>query len=202
MTRLYLIRHGETEWNRLEKTQGCADISLSENGYIQAGRLARRLLDEGIEAVYSSDLRRAFTTARIIAEQLDIEVHTHPGLREMNFGCWEGLDFHRIKKEYTEIHRLWLSSPDKAIIPGAEELIEVQNRATDAVKGIVELNRGRRIAIVSHGVTLKCLIFGLLGIDLGNLSKIRLDNCSLTIIEYRNGRYVLDLMNDICHVAG
>ncbi len=202
MTRLYLIRHGETEWNRLEKTQGCADIDLSENGYIQAGRLARRLLDEGIEAVYSSDLRRAFTTARIIAEQLDIEVHTHPGLREMNFGCWEGLDFHRIKKEYTEIHRLWLSSPDKAIIPGAEELIEVQNRATDAVKGIVELNRGRRIAIVSHGVTLKCLIFGLLGIDLGNLSKIRLDNCSLTIIEYRNGRYVLDLMNDICHVAG
>ena len=201
MTRLYLIRHGETEWNRLEKTQGCTDIDLSENGYIQAERLARRLLDEGIETVYSSDLKRAFTTARIIAEQLNIEVHTHPGLREMNFGCWEGLDFHSIKREYTEIHRLWLSSPDKAIIPGAEELIEVQNRVTKAVKSIVELNRGGRIAVVSHGVTLKCLIFGLLGIDLGNLSKIRLDNCSISIVEYRNGRYVHDLMNTICHVA-
>ena len=57
MTRLYLIRHGETEWNRLEKTQGCTDINLSENGYIQAGKLARRLLNEGIELVYSSDLK-------------------------------------------------------------------------------------------------------------------------------------------------
>ena len=201
MTRLYLIRHGETEWNRLEKTQGCTDINLSENGYIQAGKLARRLLNEGIELVYSSDLKRAYTTASIIAEQLNMGVYTHPGLREMNFGCWEGMDFHSIKREYTETHRLWVSSPDKAIIPGAEELIEVQNRVTNAVKGIVDLNKGRRIAVVSHGVTLKCLIFGLLGIELGNLSKIRLDNCSLSIVEYRKGRYVLDLMNDICHVV-
>ena len=63
MTRLYLIRHGETEWNKLEKTQGCTDINLSKNGYIQAGRLARRLLNEGIEVVYSSDLVRAYATA-------------------------------------------------------------------------------------------------------------------------------------------
>lgn len=200
MTRLYLIRHGETEWNKLEKTQGCTDINLSENGYIQAERLARRLLNEGIDAVYTSDLKRAYVTARIIADQLNTEVFTHPGLREMNFGCWEGLDFHSIKRDYTETHRLWISSPDKAVIPGAEELLEVQNRVTAAVQGIVSLNSGGRIALVSHGVTLKCLIFGLLGIDLGNLSKIRLDNCSLSIVEHRNGRYVLDLMNDTCHV--
>ena len=174
MTRLYLIRHGETEWNRLKKTQGCTDIDLSEAGLAQARRLVRRLAAEGINVVYSSDLKRARSTALILGEDLKVPVKTHRDLREMNFGSWEGMDFESIKKEYSEVHRLWVSSPKKAIIPGGEGLVQVQARVVEAINGITRLYRGERIALVSHGVTLNCLIFGLIGIDLGNLSKIRL----------------------------
>ena len=200
MTRIYLVRHGETEWNRMAKTQGRMDISLSETGYAQAGRLAERLLPESITAIYSSDLKRAYNTARVLADGLKVDVNVSAGLREMDFGCWEGMDFESIKKEYSHIHRLWIKSPNKAKIPGGEELIEVQSRSISVTHGILALHKGERVALVSHGITLKCLIFGLLGIDLGNLSKIRLDNCSVSIIEFRNDRYVLDTLNDTCHL--
>ncbi|MDD2574032.1 MAG: histidine phosphatase family protein [Bacillota bacterium] len=202
MTRLYLIRHGETVWNKLEKTQGCTDVDLSEVGLSQAERLAERLVSEDITVLYSSDLKRAYCTARILGEGLRVPVKTHRDLREMNFGSWEGMDFESIKREYSEVHRLWISSPKKAVIPGGEDLIQVQTRAVEAINGIVRLHRGERIALVSHGITLKCLIFGLLGIDLGYLSKIRLDNCSISVIELRKERFILDCLNDTCHVKG
>ncbi len=200
MTKLYLVRHGETEWNRLAKTQGCTDIKLSDEGYIQAHRLAGRLQNEGIAAIYSSDLKRAYDTACVLSDNLDIEVNTSVHLREMNFGCWEGMDFESIKNQYSDIHSLWVSSPNKAKIPGGEELMRVQSRVTNAAKGILALHEGEKIVLVSHGITLKCLIFGLIGIDLDNLSRIRLDNCSISIIEHKNQRYVLDLLNDTCHI--
>lgn len=201
MTRLYLIRHGETEWNKLEKTQGCMDISLSPDGFVQAKKLAKRLQHEGIDSIYSSDLKRASHTAGVLAESLNMEVNLSAPLREMNFGCWEGLDVESIKKDYSGVHSLWTSSPNRAKIPGGEELIEVQQRATGLVRNIFSLHRGEKVAIVSHGVTLKCMIFGLLGIDLENLSKIKLDNCSISTIEYRDGRCILDTLNDTCHLT-
>jgi len=200
LTRLYLIRHGETEWNRMAKTQGRMDIDLSSEGYAQAERLADRLQQDGINAIYSSDLKRAYNTASVLADRLNIRVNLSVHLREMDFGCWEGMDFESIRREYSDIHSLWISSPNKAKIPEGEELIKVQSRATGMIRGILNLHKGERIALVSHGVTLKCMIFGLLGIDLGNLSKIRLDNCSISVIEYKDKRCILDTLNDTCHL--
>ncbi len=202
MTGLYLLRHGETKWNRLSKTQGCVDTDLSEEGLIQGRKLALRLTSENITAIYTSNLKRAYSTAQIIGQTLNIPINILPDLREMNFGRWEGMDIDSIKKKYYDIHRLWISDPRKARIPDAEHLTQVQDRAVKAASGIINSHRGDNIAVVSHGITLKCLIFGLLGMDLKNLSKIRIDNCSITLLKFEGGHYILNYLNDTYHMKG
>lgn len=202
MTKLYLLRHGETEWNRQRRTQGSTDTDLSETGLYQAYRLSQRLSEEDITAIYSSDLKRAYATARILGKELNLPVKIQRALREMNFGHWEGMDIDSIKKQHSEVHRLWISSPKEAVISGAERLIDVQTRIVEAVNGIIRLHRGEKIAIVSHGITLKCLIFGLIGIDLSNMSKIRLGNCSISIVELVEERFILECLNDVCRGKG
>ncbi len=202
MIRLYLLRHGETKWNRLAKTQGCMDTDLSEAGLVQAEKLAQRLVSEGINVIYSSNLKRACITAQIIGDVLNAPIDIQPDLREMNFGRWEGMNIHDIKEEYFDIYRLWLSNPKKARIPDAEGLKQVQNRAMEVINGIIALHKGDNIAIVSHGVTLKCLVLGVLGIDLSNMSKIRIDNCSISQLILQKEQCILNYLNDTCHLGG
>ena len=96
---VWLIRHGETDWNRIKRIQGHIDIPLSEHGFLQAEQLGQRLAREGrIDAVYSSDLVRAHVTANAVARRFDREVILRPGLREMHFGCWEGLSWRQIAR--------------------------------------------------------------------------------------------------------
>lgn len=200
MTRLYLVRHGETQWNLESRTQGSKDISLTEKGLWQANRLAERFMGEKIESIYSSDLKRAYNTAKAIGDRLGIEVKVSLNFREMNFGCWEGKNIECIKEEFKDIYSLWMSNPRKAVIPGGEELIGVQQRALKAVNKIMENGAGGNVVLVSHGITIKTLIFGLLDIDLMYLKKIRIDNGSISIIDFRDQGNVLVTLNDTCHL--
>lgn len=200
MTRLFLVRHGETEWNREMRTQGSRDIHLTERGLWQAERVSERLLGEGIEAVYSSDLKRAYYTARAIADRLGIGVKVSPDFREMNLGEWEGKRVEDIKKEFQDIYGIWVSNPHRAVIPGGETLIGVQQRAIKGIKDIIKRHQKGKIVLVSHGITIKVLIFGLLGIDLAHYRKVRMDNCGISIIDFKEEGNVLVTLNDTCHL--
>ena len=200
MKKLYLVRHGESEWNKLKKVQGQKDILLTERGVEQAKLIGKRLKEEGIEKIYTSDLKRAYDTASIIGEILKIEVIPLKELREINFGIWEGLTSDIINFEFSKEHELWLKKPEQLKIEGAESIIDLQLRAMKGVNKIINDNNINNILIVSHSATLKTIILGLLNMDISHFKNITLNNVSLSIIEFRQYNRVLSLLNDTNHL--
>jgi broad specificity phosphatase PhoE len=201
MSKLYLIRHGETEWNKAQRSQGCSnDIPLSEEGRIQAEAIAKRLKDENIDMFFSSHLRRANETARIIAELHKKDVEVFQEFREINMGSWEGLYFDEIKENYSEVLKIWRETPHLAKIPMAETLIDLKERSMKKLLEILNSHPDKNILIVSHGITIKTIITSIMGIELSNLHKISQDNTALNIFEYKDGIFYTKLINDTCHL--
>ncbi|MEG6565887.1 histidine phosphatase family protein [Thermoanaerobacterium saccharolyticum] len=200
-TRLFIVRHGETLWNRQKKIQGVSDTELSDEGMKQAYLLSQRLKNEIIDVIFSSDLDRAYKTATFIAKNFNLDVIKLPELREISFGVWEGLTVDEIEKSYKELYHTWKTKPTEATIEGAETLKAVQDRILNATNKIVEQYKNKSILIVSHGTTIKALILGMLNLDLSFYPKIRQDNTALNIIDVKDdGNCVLVLLNDTCHL--
>jgi len=160
-TKLILIRHGETEWNRLRKYMGRSDIGLNARGKSQAARARRSLKKEKIDTIYSSDKKRAMSTARIIFGDRPIEVKK--GLREMELGGWEGLTYDMCMKKYGKVYQSWLNDPFHTKIPGGESMKDFAKRVMTSVKKIASKNENKTVAIVTHG--------GPIGIILKNIMK-------------------------------
>ena len=200
MTRLYLIRHGETVWNTEYRAQGTRDIELSEVGIMQAGLLADRLKNHPIDHVFSSDLNRAYETATILGNCLGLVVEKIGNLREMNFGAWEGLTIEEIKNQYSSHYNVWRNKPTNANIPNGEMLLEVQKRGLKAIHYLINTYRDKNIAVISHGTIIKTILLGILDIDLSNFYKIKQDNTSLNIIDFKNYGPVITTLNDVAHL--
>ncbi|MGB9660567.1 MAG: alpha-ribazole phosphatase [Moorellaceae bacterium] len=199
-TRLYLIRHAETEWNNSGRYQGHIDIALSLQGRRQAALLRDRLREEKLVAVYTSDLKRARETAVIIAEPHGLPVVEVPDLRELNFGLWEGLTYQEIAACYTKDLEEWLAHPAVKQIPGGESFAQVQKRTSGVITKIIAEHPGEKVAIVSHGGTLLTMVLSCLGLDLDRIWHFRLDNASLSILDCFDGRYILTLFNEVHHL--
>lgn len=201
MTRLLLVRHGETVWNYTSRYQGHTDIELSEKGREQAWLLAKRLKKEKIKAVYSSDLKRAYETASILASPHNLPVKVTKELREINFGVWEGLTYQEIMEQYKELASEWYQHPGKIRIPGGENFKDLKERAYNKILELAHQNDPGTIIVVAHGGTIRAIICGLLDIELNNAFRIRQDNTALNIIECNHGGYnVLSLLNGISHL--
>jgi probable phosphoglycerate mutase len=161
MTEILLIRHGETAWNAERRMQGQIDIPLNEEGQRQAAALARALADEAVDAIMSSDLQRAHSTAQAVAKALGMPVQTDPGLRERCFGAFEGLLYAEIEARYPEAYAQWGARDPHARYPHgerkAETFAEFSQRAVATVSRIADAHRGQRIVIVSHGGVLDCV---------------------------------------------
>lgn len=201
MSRLLLVRHGDTELNSAERYWGITDVPLSAAGLRQAERLGERLAVERIAAVYSSDLRRAVSTARTIASRHKLEVLTCPELREVNFGELEGLTFAQISQRYPEVARLWQQQSPKLRYPGGESLDELNRRVNSFVGRLRKHCDGETILIVAHSGVLRTLLCQLLGVELQHRWQIRLDFTSLTVIETFPQGAILNLLNDVCHLG-
>lgn len=200
-TRLYIIRHGETDWNRENRTQGCGnDMPLNDRGVIQAVKLGNRFRNLPVDAIYSSDLKRAVKTAEEISKTTSADIITTEKLREMSFGCWEGLTSGEIRSKYGSIYEVWRDKPSDALIPGAERLMDIQKRAMSAVHEILSGYHGKNIVVVTHGVTAKVLIVSMLGIDISMYNRIILNNTSVSIVDVNDNNSVLTLLNDTCHL--
>lgn len=200
MTTLYLLRHGQSEWNILNKVQGQEDTELTEIGIEQANKAAERLKYENIDIIYSSDLKRAYNTAEIVGDKLDLEVNKLNGIREINFGVWQGLDLDTIKKEHGEDYKLWRTEPHKLNIENAENLQTLKERVIGDVQKLISENPNKKILLVSHGAAIKALILGILDIDISKYNKITIGNVGLSIIEFREFSPVIKVLNDTNHV--
>ncbi len=155
---LWLVRHGQTDWNTQGRFQGQADPPLNAAGLAEAAQAGQQLAGAGLQALFSSDLRRALQTAEVIARLTGLQVQIEPRLREVCLGAWEGMLFKEIKLNYPAEVEARLRDPLGFRPPGGETLQEVAARAFQAADEIAARYAGRPVAIVSHGLTLAALI--------------------------------------------
>jgi len=202
MTRILLIRHGQTEWNRQEIFRGRADMPLSDEGVRQAQVLADRLLDERIAAVYSSPLIRACATAERVAHAHGLHPQPVHPLTDIDYGAWEGHQHQQVEQLYPDLYQRWRTKPHLVHLPGGETLAQVRRRAILAFDGIVAGHRHATIAVVSHRVANKLILCHALGLGDDAFWRIRQDTACLNLLEQEDGRVTVHLVNDTCHLRG
>ncbi len=201
MVRVILVRHGETEWNKSRRIQGCnSNIPLNKTGKQQAESLALRLKSEPIQAIYSSPLQRSLDTAQAIARYHQLEVRLEPDLREFNLGELEGTKIEHLGKSYREI--LITNSRGELLprVPGGESLREVQERAWSTVQRLVSQHSEGVIVVVSHYFALLTVICRGLNLPLPEMPRLRLDASSMSILTFDGQFPRLLLLNDTCHL--
>lgn len=200
MSRLLLVRHGITEFNSARRFAGYSDVELSAAGYSQVERLRDRLANEKIDAVYSSDLRRALVTAEVISSKRKVDIVTCSELREMNYGNAEGLTFEEISRLYPEVAELITNFNLRLKFPGGESFVGFIERTSKFLDRLKRHTPEQTILIVSHSGPLRVLVCRLLGIDLGHWWQIRCDNASLSILETYPQGAIINLLNDTSHL--
>ena len=176
MSEILFIRHAET--NMAGTFCGHSDPDLNERGHIQAGELIDRLHGEDIDAVYSSDLRRAQTTARAIAKAFTVSCHVRPALREINFGEWEGRTWSEIEQRDEEYARRWAAEYPHLPARGGEDIREFERRVLDEVEFLSTLAKGRNIAVVTHAGPLRTVLCALNGCTAEDAWELTKSYCS------------------------
>jgi probable phosphoglycerate mutase len=200
-TRVYLVRHGATALTAEDRFAGATDVALSDEGRRQAERLAARLADDQIAAVYCSPLSRTSETAAILAAPHGITPTQRDGLREVDHGHWEGLTRADVESRFGHEYARWEEDPFTFAPSGGESGLDVMARALPVVRQIVETHGGDNVLVVSHKATIRLVISSLLGFDARGY-RDRLDQAPacLNILDFKDtGRARLMLFNDISH---
>ena len=200
MTRIYLVRHGQTAWNKEEIFRGRTDVPLNETGLREAQLAGEYFREMDIHAVYSSPLLRARETAQKIAEVQRLEVRPLQGIIDMCFGAWEGQSLKEVQEKDGERFQQWKNGPHLVKIPGGETLDEVRERAMGALEDTIQSHSGKTLLFVSHRVVNKVILCSILGLDNSHFWQIGQDATAINLIQHRDGRYVLSLLNDACHL--
>jgi probable phosphoglycerate mutase len=179
---IYLIRHGETDWNRDRRIQGQSDTPLNDTGREQSRRLGERLADVPFDLAYSSDLSRTIETARLILEPRPIDLRTDAGLRERAFGKWEGGTADDVARADPERWAAWRSGARDVSPPGGESQIDLARRVTHALDTIIAANGGRTLLVVSHGGAIQATLWSWFGVDVRGLA-----NCTGYVLYTADG---------------
>jgi 2,3-bisphosphoglycerate-dependent phosphoglycerate mutase len=211
MTDIFLIRHGETAWNAEKRLQGHLDIPLNAEGERQAAALARALADEKFDAIISSDLSRARSTAQAVASAQGMPLRTDPVLRERCFGAFEGLLYEELEARFPQAYAQWRARDPHARYPDgerrAETFAEFAERAVDAIIRIAEEHRGQRIALFSHGGVLDCVYRAAHGIDIraprnfdvlnAAINHLRWDGEKLRVLRWSDNAHLTTALDEL-----
>jgi broad specificity phosphatase PhoE len=152
MTKLVLIRHGETDWNIEGRYQGQADPPLNAKGFLQAQKLALELQESGIEVLYTSPLLRTKQTSQILSDQLGIPDIEEPRFMEIHQGDWQTRLRSEIQTLYPDLFNAWEANPWEVTPPGGENLSQVQSRVDEAIDDILGGNFYQKIGLVTHRI--------------------------------------------------
>jgi broad specificity phosphatase PhoE len=202
VTRVYLVRHGQTEWNKNLTFRGRIDIPLNETGHREAEAVAEALKHRNIGAIYTSPLKRSTDTALPTARFFNLEIVRVPGFIDISYGDWEGLTFNEVQQRYRDQYTKWEKRPDLVRFPKGETLDEVRERSFCAMRAIVRENPGKSILIIPHRVINKVLLCAVLGLSNSHFWEIRQDTACVNLIEHCRDEFVLSMMNDTCHLRG
>ncbi|HYB20032.1 MAG TPA: histidine phosphatase family protein [Thermodesulfobacteriota bacterium] len=202
MTRVYLIRHGTTEWNREEIFRGRADCPLNDTGRAEAQAAAAYLREVEIEKIYTSPLSRAAETAAAVAAERKLQAIPDLAFIDLDFGEWQGLPLKEVREKYPDLYRTWRERPQDATFPGGENLAQVRARAWEGLLRVARDNPEKTTLIVSHRVITKVLICAALGLDNSHFWQIKQDTTAINCLEYARDQFVAALINDTCHLKG
>ena len=155
MTSIYLVRHGQTAWNKEEIFRGRTDVPLDETGLKQAELAGQYFKGMEIHAIYSSPLSRAWETAQKIAQFHNLKVQPLEGILDMSFGNWEGRPHQEIRENDRETYRQWVEEPHLVRLPGGESLDDVRVRAMAALEEVIRNHPGKTLVLVSHRVIMQ-----------------------------------------------
>ncbi len=199
---LYLVRHGETESNIERRYQGWTESPLSQAGIRQAEKAAHFLGRQNLSGLYCSDLSRAFHTARVIGSSSGLKPEATPLLREINFGSWEGMTFDEIEQQYGTDIRNWLDDPFKRSAPGGETLDQVCARMKSFLEHLEQqASDGQSVAAVSHGGSIRALLFDVIGMSTASFWDLKVENASISLVRKENGRYKVAYYNRTDHLT-
>ncbi len=199
--RLFLVRHGETESNRLNLALGRDDVPLNERGLWQAQRVGRALEHEPLAAVYSSPLRRTLDTASAVAKPHGLVVQTEQGLIEMDIGEVDGLTLAEVGSRYPDLLQAWVSEDGpRQPMPGGECLVDVQERAWGTVQELAARHGDEAVAAVTHNFVILSVLVRALGIGLAQFRRLRHSVGAVSVVDFLPARVVLVRMNDTCHL--
>jgi probable phosphoglycerate mutase len=201
MTVIYLIRHGETMWNREKRLQGHIDIGLNEVGHQQADRLAKSMVDKKISAIISSDLSRAIDTAKPIALHHQLELSLDPALRERHYGLMQGLSHQEIADHHPQHHQAWKKRDIHFQPENGESLVQFNDRVVTAIASWAKKYAGQEIAIVAHGGVLDCLNRAARKVALDAPRDFEILNASLNTLTYQDEQFVLVSWGDVNHLT-
>ena len=200
MTKLYIVRHGQTAWNLGEVFRGRADIPLDETGQKEVHLAGEALKDETIHAIYSSPLSRSLETAENIAKFQNIEVTPFDPIIDISYGEWEGKPLTEVKEQFPDLYELWLNEPNRVQFPGGESLDEVRSRTMEAVENLVAKHENKNIALVAHRAPNKVICCALLGIDNSNFWRIQQDTASTNLFIYKDSQWIVSYLNDTSYL--
>lgn len=197
-TRILLIRHGETDWNRIHRFQGRSDLPLNQKGKDQAHALALALKDESLTAIYSSPLIRTLETARLIKVfHPSIPLFEEEGLVEMNLGEFEGMEAQRWAAEYPDFLRTWQETPASVTMPGGESLQEVQTRAIGTLERITKLYPTEStLLLCSHNFVNLTMLCYALRVPLDRFREVRQETAALNVLYMQGQRLWAKVVNE------
>lgn len=201
--RLFLVRHGETEFNRRGLALGRKDVPLTERGRWQAERVGAALAGEPVVAIYSSPLQRALDTAGAIAERHELAVQVDQGLVEMDIGETEGLAFAELRARFPELLRIWTSAdgPSQAM-PNGERLVDVEGRGWGFVQALMARHPEDAVVAVSHNFVILCILSRVMGLALSDFRRLRHAVAAISVVDFRPDRMRVVRLNDLCHLEG
>ncbi len=200
LTRIFLVRHGQTDWNKDKVFRGLADRPLSDAGRAEALALGEALKDEPVDAIYASPLIRARQTVEPLSRWKHKKIQPLPGVGDIDYGDWSGQSDAAVAQAYPKLYQAWQKRPATVRFPHGESLAQVAARALRALQTVARAHPGRTVVVASHRVPCKVLALKLLGLPLSRFWDLRQDVACINLFEYQPPRAIVHHLNDICHL--
>jgi broad specificity phosphatase PhoE len=200
--RLFVLRHGETEWSRERRFTGGRDLGLTPVGQRQAEAVAAALATTSLQAIYASPLEPARTSAEALAKPHRLSVRLDPRFAEMAFGGWEGFTLDEAAARTPALYEQWRRTPGAVTPPEGESLVAVAARVADGMAALQAAHADETVALVTHAIVVRLIVLAALGLDADRLWSVDASPGGLTEIEYRPGWVTVHRMNTVSHLEG
>ena len=198
--KLYITRHGTTEWNLEKRLQGWADSPLTEDGRNRAIKLGNSLKDIDFDMIYTSPQERALNTAKLIRRNKNAEIQVHNGLKELRYGSWQGMHISDIEKDYPEDYHSYINDPEQYMPEDGESMVGLFQRLNLFLEEISTMNY-QNILIVSHGITIKAIIAIIKELAWQEFASLEIyTGTALNVCELKDGSFEFLLEGDISHL--